>query len=220
MPLGWRSNSQVVEGEPVVTESLGQIGRMSARPRFGMVAAAGLAAAMLMTGCAAGQHAQTSNQTPAIDGVGADSGQIGIRAAAIAAPETGPNFPAGSDATLKLVMVNSGTSTVALAAVSTTAAQHVTLGLNGPAETANTSTSTGATTIAIPSSGTVQVGFSALGPTITLSHLNQTLYPAQSVPVVFTFTNGAKISTTLPVQITSNPPDAPTVNVSPPEAAG
>jgi hypothetical protein len=218
MPQNWRSNSQVVEGEPVVTESLGQIGRTSARPRFGMVAAAVLGAAVLMTGCAAGQHAQTSNQVPAIDGVGADSGQIGIRAAAVAAPQTGPSYQVGSDATLKLVMVNSGPSTVALQAVSTPVAPQVTLGLNGPADTSNTSAPSGTTTIAIPSSGTVQVGYSVLGPTITLAHLTQALYPSQTVPVTFTFTNGVTITAALTVQITSGPPDAPTVNVSPPEA--
>lgn len=202
----------------MVTESHRQIERTSVRPRLGMVAAAVLTGAALMTGCAAGQHSQTSNEVPAVDGVAADAGQIGIRAAGVAPPDTGPNYPAGSDATLKLVMINDGPSSVALRAVSTPVAQQTTLGLNGPADTANTSAPAGGTTIAIPSGGTVQVGYTSLGPTITLAHLTQTLYPAQSVPVTFTFTNGATISTTLAVQLTTGPQDAPTVNISPTNA--
>lgn len=82
-------------------------------------AALGLA---LLTGCAAGQHAQTVEQTPAIDGVQAQAGSIAIRAAGIAAPESGTSYAKGSDAELRMVLVNQGAQPDKLVSVSSPAA--------------------------------------------------------------------------------------------------
>ncbi len=90
--------------------------------RLGPVAASAALGLALLTGCAAGQHAQTVEQTPAIDGVQAQAGNIAIRAAGIAAPESGTSYAKGSDAELRMVLVNQGAQPDKLVSVSSPAA--------------------------------------------------------------------------------------------------
>jgi copper(I)-binding protein len=104
----------------VVVALLGRPGRIN-RVRGAAVGLA-LATATVLGGCAAGQHAQTIGQVPAIDGVAADSGTIAIRAAAIVAPTGGGSYAAGGVAPLTAVLVNTGTSADKLTAVSSPAA--------------------------------------------------------------------------------------------------
>ena len=61
----------------------------------------------LTSACAAGQIAQTANQKPTLDGTEANVGNIGLRGLAIVAP--GATFyPVGSNARVRVVIVNSG----------------------------------------------------------------------------------------------------------------
>jgi copper(I)-binding protein len=90
--------------------------------RLGPAVACGALGLALLTGCAAGQHAQTVEQTPAIDGVQAQAGTIAIRAAGIAAPESGTSYAKGSDAELRMVLVNQGSQPDKLVSVSSPAA--------------------------------------------------------------------------------------------------
>jgi copper(I)-binding protein len=90
--------------------------------RFGAAVGSGALGILLVTGCAAGQNAQTVEQTPSIDGVQAEAGNIAIRAAGIAAPESGTSYPKGSDAPLRMVIINRGTAADKLVSVSSTVA--------------------------------------------------------------------------------------------------
>jgi copper(I)-binding protein len=96
--------------------------------RLGPVAASAALGLALLTGCAAGQHAQTIEQTPAIDGVQAQAGSIAVRAAGIAAPESGTSYAKGSDAELRMVLVNQGGQPDKLVSVSSPAATGAELG--------------------------------------------------------------------------------------------
>lgn len=75
--------------------------------RLGVVLA--VAAAVLTSACAAGQQASTANEKPTIDGTNISVGSMALRGLLIDAP-TGatPYYPAGSDASVKLVLVNTG----------------------------------------------------------------------------------------------------------------
>lgn len=74
--------------------------------------------ATLLTGaCAAGQLAATSLETPGIDGVQANVGDMGLHAVAIVAPD-GPCVLPGADAALTFVLVNNGHSADSLQGVS------------------------------------------------------------------------------------------------------
>jgi copper(I)-binding protein len=90
--------------------------------RLGAAVGSGMAGVLLVTGCAAGQNAQTVEQTPSIDGVQAEAGNIAIRAAGIAAPESGSSYAKGSDAPLRMVIINRGTAADKLVSVTSTVA--------------------------------------------------------------------------------------------------
>ena len=73
--------------------------------------AAAVAAALLLSGCAAGQHAQTTNAYETLDGVGGRVGDtITLGGAAIERPTDDISWAKDSNVPLKIVIVNSGRS--------------------------------------------------------------------------------------------------------------
>lgn len=227
---------------------------------------AGMAAVLALAGCAAGQQAQTVGQKPAIDGVAADVGQLGLRNAGIAAPSTGSSYAAGGTALLQFVLVNNGatadrlvsvTSPIASSAVvsnaglpdsgtavssiapnasptdstspsagqgSTSTSDSASAGTNS-ASTSESPTASGIVTgspipapssvpIALAAGQSVQVGYSASGPNVELTGLTQTLFPAQTVPVTFTFANGATMTVDMSVRLSTDEPPAPTISAA------
>ena len=201
--------------------------------RTGTGRAATVAAVALLAGCATGRDAQTADQTPAIDGVSVTSGVLGIRGAAIQAPDVGSSYAVGENAPLIVTLVNNGTAGDTLTGVTATSVSpSVFTGLDGPppptivsaspAASASSSAAagSGSTTpsqpIPVPGNSAVAVGFKNTGPSIVLTNLTAKLWTAQSVAnVVFTFASGATVTATLPVQLTTGPRDAPTVDVNP-----
>ncbi|HEY7049978.1 MAG TPA: hypothetical protein VH373_22375 [Jatrophihabitantaceae bacterium] len=91
------------------------------RRRIGIGVALTAGALLALGGCAAGQHAQTAAEVPAVDGVTANAGPIALRAVTVAPPDD-KSYPAGGDATLQLVIVNDSKADDRLVGVSTPAA--------------------------------------------------------------------------------------------------
>jgi copper(I)-binding protein len=81
-----------------------------------------VAAALLTSACAAGQQASTANQKPTLDGTNATVGSMALRGLVIEAPDRGVNYPVGSDAAIKLVLVNTGSKPDRLVSITTKAA--------------------------------------------------------------------------------------------------
>jgi copper(I)-binding protein len=86
--------------------------------------AVGLAA--LLAGCGAGQVTQTDSMEPAVNGNRGDVGEIALRDARIAHPESG-GYTEGEQAALMLSIINSGGTDDELVAVSSPAAREVEL---------------------------------------------------------------------------------------------
>jgi copper(I)-binding protein len=86
-------------------------------------------ALLALGGCAAGQHAQTADEIPVVDGVSAQAGSVALRAVTVAPPSEN-NYAAGADATLELVIINQGRTDDKLVGVSTPAADEVRLFAN------------------------------------------------------------------------------------------
>jgi copper(I)-binding protein len=183
----------------------------------------------LLAGCAAGQHAQTVGQRPAIDGVSADSGTVGIRSAAIAAPDSGASYATGASAKLQLILINNGTADDKLVSVASAAASGGLLSTSTTSDSATSAAPTASATsaasqpntvpsqpITVPANSSVSVGFGGTGASITLQPLTAALFPAQSVPVTFTFASGASISVNLPVALSTSGPSAPSIDIAPP----
>jgi len=86
--------------------------------RIGIGVAAAAGALLVLGGCAAGQHAQTADVVPVVDGVAANAGSIALRAVTVAAPAAS-GYAKGSNATLQLVIVNSSLGNDQLIGIST-----------------------------------------------------------------------------------------------------
>jgi copper(I)-binding protein len=82
---------------------------MRIRPTGALVVGV-MAAALALTGCGAGQLAQTSEQVASVDGANAMVGAISIRDAVIQfrAPQGSSVYPIGGSAPLQMTIVNSG----------------------------------------------------------------------------------------------------------------
>jgi copper(I)-binding protein len=93
------------------------------------IAAAVIAIAALATtsACAAGQHAQTAEESPTLDGTAGIIGALHLNEVAIAAPTAGPSYPVGSAVQVLAAIVNTGTTPDQLVGVSATGATGSTL---------------------------------------------------------------------------------------------
>jgi copper(I)-binding protein len=95
---------------------------MQAARRRVVVSALVICAALITTACAAGKHAQTAEESPAIDGVGAGVGSILLREVSIGSPPNGTSYSVGDAAALRIVIVNNGQQPDQLTSVTTPAA--------------------------------------------------------------------------------------------------
>ncbi len=146
----------------------------SRRFRYG-VGALLAAAALVLAGCGAGQRAATSVETPVVDGVSANVGDINIRDAAVTAPG-GPVWPAGSNATLNLVIINAGTTDDSLISASSPAAKGVYFFLDNALATtipsaAASTTSAPASASASSSDSSSDAASASASPSVTLPPL-------------------------------------------------
>jgi copper(I)-binding protein len=101
----------------------------------GLVVVGGLA----LAGCGAGQVAQTAQQSPTVDGQNVQVGSLAIRNAALEYPVSGV-YERGSDARLRMVVVNTGVATDTLTSVSSPVATDVTISQGGSAEATGSAT--------------------------------------------------------------------------------
>src|SRR5262249_13524276 len=75
--------------------------------RFGTSLVAAAAVALTLPGCAAGQHTQTAEQTPVVDGAEAMAGPIALRNVSVVAPDN-QVYNKGDSAALQGVIINTG----------------------------------------------------------------------------------------------------------------
>ncbi len=193
-------------------------------------------AALALAGCAAGQHAPTSNEVPVVDGVSADAGPIALRAVTVAAPTQG-SYPADGDATLQLVIVNDGHDPDKLVGVRTAQANEVRLFANAadadaasaaapsssasaepPSSAAPSPSSPSAPSalesLDLPAGRAVSIGYSPDLAVIQLHGLTSALFPAESFPITFQFAGAGTVTFTVAVHLAPGPSTTPTENIS------
>jgi copper(I)-binding protein len=207
-----------------------------------LIATATAATALLLSGCAAGEHAATSKEVPVVDAAVGKIGNIGLNATAIIAP-SGTSYAAGSNANLQMYLTNSGQSADELLGVSSSGAASVQAFANPAAASATTSSSArssasaatssgttssssaatdssctpvaGFTPITIPAGGAVPIGYAATQKALVLAKLTNELFPAQSVQVTFDFCHAGTVELSVPVALTPGPSTTPTENIEP-----
>jgi len=214
------------------------------RRRIGIGVAFSAAALLALGGCAAGQHAQTADVVPAVDGVAADAGHIALRAVTVAPPDN-KSYPAGGDATMQMVLVNDSTVDDRLTGVSAPVATEGRFFANmadatfaplpspvtsdtgtGTPTAGSTPTDTSASTpaetaprtipsIELPAGQAVSIGYSPNLPVIQLHGLTKELFPAQTFPITFQFARGGSVTFVVAVHLAPGPATTPTIDVAP-----
>lgn len=156
--------------------------------------AVALAAALLISGCAAGQQAQTADEKSTIDGTNATLGSIALRGLAIEPPDgTTPFYGTGTDAAVKLVLVNSGNKTDTLTnitspaigdwgAFGTTAAAAAVVSADNPAPASSASASGSASASSTGSARSSAGSSSAAGSSSSARSSSASSSSAASVP--------------------------------------
>jgi copper(I)-binding protein len=205
----------VREGDDVIA------GSASSRRVGVRVAALAAGALLVLGGCAAGQDAQTAEETPVVDGVSANVGDIALRAVAVAPPPNNSHAK-GSDATLQLVIVNGGSTDDQLTGVSTLAATQVRMFANAQAASPGaTSASPGSPTtisrVNLPAGLAVPFGYSPDQPVIQLHDLTEQLFPAQTIQLTFQFGKAGMVTFTAAVHLAPGPSTTPREDVRPTE---
>ncbi|MET3808540.1 copper(I)-binding protein [Nakamurella sp. UYEF19] len=141
-----------------------------------------MAAVLTLTGCAAGQIAQTADQVAAIDGANGTVGVIGVRNALLATPD-GTDHAKGSDVALQVWVSNDGVQAETLTGITTPAATAVKI----------------SGTATIP--GQTLKDFTGTTVKITLTGLTSGITYGESVPITFTFASAGKLTVNVPVEV-------------------
>jgi hypothetical protein len=184
-----------------------------------------VAAALLTSACAAGQHAQTADEHSTIDGTSADVGGINLRGLSIEAPSgSTAYYPPGADVQVKLVIVNNAQQADQLTSItspafrswgayqSTADADAV---ISAHAATSSPPPSASAAPLPTPQQAVTIVGNGRVGwatPEATgallLVSAKKSIYPATTIPVTFTFANAGTVTVQVPVALSSSPPSS------------
>lgn len=189
------------KGLPVFRSIAPRRGMTSAplrRSVWAAVAALTLGASVL-TGCAAGQIAQTADQIAGIDGAQGTVGQIGIHDALLATPQ-GKNYPKGSQAPLTLWITNDALASDTLTAITTSAG---TVKISGNAT--------------VEPQSYLQIGGAGKAVTATVTGLTQNLDYGISVPMTFSFAHAGDLQLNVPIEVPEQRAPGTTTNIYPSE---
>ncbi len=169
----------------------------------------GLGAVMALTGCSAGQDADTSEVNAAVFGDNVQAKSIAVRDAVLAFPEGEAHYPKGSSAPMDVVLINKANAVDRLIGASSPYAESVRitgettipggtrLHSNGESPESQESTSTAQQ----PSSASEQPSGPVQRPqvNITLVGLTQTIRPGTVVPVTLKFQQAGEITAQVPI---------------------
>ncbi|WP_156755110.1 copper chaperone PCu(A)C [Actinokineospora pegani] len=198
------------------------VGRLRLAP-----AAVGLAAALALVGCSAGQITQTDSQLPAVNGTQATQGDIALRDVKFAYPESG-SYAQGADAPMILSIVNAGSTADTLTSVTSPVAGEVTVTGSGEvpggfrvavgtpgaevgSAASETSAPSSSATAGAPSSTATPppntpAAVNRLGSMqIELKAVNTELFPGKTFPVTFVFAQAGPITVEVPIAAPSDP---------------
>ncbi|RZT88819.1 hypothetical protein EV383_5768 [Pseudonocardia sediminis] len=164
------------------------------RTLTGAAGAVALTGVLALTGCGAGQLAQTANQISAVNGISSQVGQVVIRDARVAYPPRGAEgnvYPAGSAAPLEVTLLNTASVSDRLVGISSPVAPAVrvagdpTLPQNIPL------------VAQVAAEGGVQPGNRPI--TIELGGLTAPIRPGLPTPVTFSFERAGSVTLQVPI---------------------
>lgn len=151
-----------------------------------------LALGVVLTGCSAGQQAQTAAKRPGVEGSSAKSGDLSVLNAHLVSPGDDHKYEAGDTVEMELVVASSGAGDEITAI--TVDGEEATISASGGATTAGTGSST---SIEIPAGGLVVIGEN--GDYTVETTMTSEVYPATLLPVVITFQDAGDVELNVPV---------------------
>ena len=163
-----------------------------------------VSAALLLSACAAGQEAQTVQETPVADANDVNVGTIAIRAVAVKAP-TGNYYAKGSSAEMQVVFVNVGSKPDALTSITSPAFTSWSSSANSGAVATGLSASQGSQRITLPPNQRVSFGVPEATRILKVSGIKENLWPGSAIRVTFSFQRAGSKLVFVPIQLTSPP---------------
>lgn len=145
-------------------------------------------ATCVLSACGAGQHAQTADQIPPIDGAYGSVGELQLAGVAMLAPQDGKTFySAGAEVPLMLSIANNGTTTDTLTAVSSPVAggwtaAPIAAGSASPSDSSSDSSSPSDSSSASDSSSPSTTDSSSANPSDSSSADTPSATPSSSAP--------------------------------------
>lgn len=190
-------NAEPVRMRPCLVRGAGRIGLA-------------VAATLLMSACAAGQQAQTAEQSATLDGVNKSVGDIALRGLALAAPVGSAYYRPGSDAELKLVIVNTGSQPDTLTSITSTAVTGWgSFPSSAQAKAVQSSTAAkapqGSQAVDIAAGARTSFGVPETKSVLLLLKTIGKLYPGSSIDATFTFARAGSVTVTVPIQLSATP---------------
>lgn len=159
-------------------------GRISQRRGRTLLASVALGAAVLTTGCAAGQITQTAEEQPGVPGAQGSIGQVELHNVTVAYPDSGIYEP-GSTARVNFVVVNDGTTKDTLVKVS-----------SGSARTVRISGDSGSK---VPVAPQASVNVYGDGPSVIMTGIVRPLQSGQQTTIIFRFAKAGEVAISVPV---------------------
>jgi copper(I)-binding protein len=174
-----------------------------------------VAAALLVSACAAGKQAQTVEVTPVNDANDANAGTIALRAVALKAP-SGDFYAKGSSAQLQMVLVNIGSKPDTLTSITSPAfsgwgSLPMSSASASPLALSSTSAGTlpgsagGTQKVALPPNIRVSYGVPDATHVLQITGIKQVLWPGSAIRVTFTFQRAGSKTVVVPIQLTTPP---------------
>lgn len=157
-----------------------------------------IAVALLLSGCSAGQDAQSSSQVAAIAGVDADAGPIALRDLFV--PFRAGGYPAGDDVPLVVRLFSTSAQAVRLEAVTPAPAAAMAVGANRITLRTPTpaAADTWASALTVPAEG-----YLLLVPPgadyLVARHIDTAFGYGRTLPVRFTFSTGGAVEVDIPM---------------------
>jgi copper(I)-binding protein len=173
--------------------------------RFAALALAASAAAVVLTGCGAGQITQTATQIAAVNGESGAVGGLRVSNAVLEYPEGAGYWAEGSDVSLRMAISNNGGKDDQLQLVSTAVSAEPRI-TGDKAIVARRTLTVG--TAPAGSTGEADAAADAgdVGKaTIVLTDIKQNLYPGMVVRMTLTFRNAGPLELRMPIAAPQHP---------------
>ncbi len=183
-----------MNAEPVIV-------RRSGRRLAAVAAAAAAAASLILSGCAAGQRAQTASEKSTIDGTQADVGPLKLRGLSIETP-SGNFYDVGSRLPVRLVVVNTGPQSDTLTSITSP-----TIGGWAAFKSTNDAAANRSASrlITVGSGLRISYGVPDARAVLVLTGLNKRVFPGNTIRLTFTFRRAGSVTATVPIQLSESP---------------